>query len=152
MEKYTAHLNNKLNHLLERIHDGEKGFRKASTHTDHQFLRRYFEKKSLEREKFSQELNNVINTYEVHDDNSGSFAGAAHRTWMDIKALFSFDNDESMLEEAINGEKVLLEDYNAILSEDTLPIGIRAVLLNHKELIENGLSAIKKLEDLRENA
>ncbi|MFL9830889.1 PA2169 family four-helix-bundle protein [Flavobacterium sp. ST-87] len=150
MEKYTADLKNKLNNLLERIHDGEKGFKKASTHTDHQFLRKFFEKKSLEREKFSHELNNVLNTYEVHDDNSGSVAGAAHRAWMEIKSLFSFDNEESMLEEAINGEKVLLDDYNDILSVETVPIGIRAVLLNHKELIENGLDAIKKLEDLRD--
>ncbi|HJS01512.1 MAG TPA: PA2169 family four-helix-bundle protein [Flavobacterium sp.] len=150
MEKYTAHLNTKLNNLLERIHDGEKGFKKASSHTEHLFLKRFFERKSKERQIFSNELNTVISTHDV-DDDSGTVAGAAHRTWMDIKALFSFDNDESMLEEAIKGEKVLLEEYDNLLIENTLPMpmGIRAVLLKHKEAIENDLTAIKRLEDLK---
>lgn len=149
MEKYTADLNNKLNSLLQRIHDGEKGYKKASTHTDHQFLKNYFEKKSKERENFSHELNTVISTLDVHDDSNGSTAGVAHRTWMDIKALFSFNSDDSMLEEAISGEKVLLEAYKDILDESLIPMNIRAVLLKHKDAIENDLRIIKKIEDLK---
>ena len=140
MEKYSPALSNKLNDLLERIHDGEKGFKKASEHTDHQFLKRYFEKKSTERYDFGNELNHEISLFGVHDDHTGSIEGAAHRTWMDIKALFSFDNDDSMLEAAITGEKAALEEYDDILNDAKLPLSTRAVLLKQKEIIENEVS------------
>lgn len=149
MEKYTKKVKTKLTDLIERIHDGEKGFKKAAEHTEHRFLKKYFEKKSRERFDFANQLNNEINIYGVHDDNSGSFEGAAHRTWMDIRALFSFDNDESMLEEAITGEKAAVEEYNDILDDTLLPLSTRAVLLRQKEIIENDLRTIKKLEDLK---
>lgn len=149
MEKFTTPLRDTLNGLLERIHDGEKGFKKASEHTDHFFLKGYFEKKSKERFNFGNELKNEISMYGVHDDESGSFEGAAHRTWMDIKAFFSIDNDESMLEAAITGEKAALEEYNDILKESTLPLSTRAILLKQKEAIEDDLRTIKKLEDLK---
>ncbi|GIZ08176.1 PA2169 family four-helix-bundle protein [Flavobacterium sp. UMI-01] len=149
MEKFTSPLRIKLNNLLERIHDGEKGFKKASEHTDHLFLKRYFEKKSKERYDFVNELKIDISMYGVHDDDSGSFEGAAHRTWMDIKALFSMDNDEAMLEAAITGEKTALEDYNDILNDHHLPLSTRSILLKQKEAIEDDLRTIKKLEDLK---
>lgn len=50
----------------------------------------------------------VVNYKEIDDE--GSFTGTMHRVWMDVKALFSADNDESMLEEAIRGEKRLLRN------------------------------------------
>lgn len=149
MEKFTRPLRDTLNDLLERIHDGEKGFKKASEHTEHLFLKGYFEKKSKQRYDFGNELKNDISLYGVDDDDSGSFEGAAHRTWMDIKAFFSIDNDESMLEAAITGEKAAIEEYEEILKEITLPLSTRAVLLKQKEAIEDDLRTIKKLEDLK---
>ncbi|MFA9195625.1 PA2169 family four-helix-bundle protein [Flavobacterium sp. FBOR7N2.3] len=150
MEKYTAPLSSKLNDLLEKINDGEKGFKKAADHTDHVFLKKYFERKSKERYDFANELNIEFSMFGLHDDTSGgSIAGAVHRTWMDIKALFSVDNEEAMLEEAITGEKAALEDYNEILTQSSLPLRTRALLLKQKEAIENDLRIITKIEDLK---
>lgn len=149
MEKYTEPLSIKLNNLLEKIQDGEKGFQKASEHTDHIFLKKYFEKKSKERYDFGNELNIEFRMFGLRDDTNGSIAGAAHRTWMDIKALFSVDNEQSMLEAAITGEKAALEDYNEILNQSSLPLRTRALLLKQKEAIENDLRVIKKIEDLK---
>lgn len=150
MENYTATVSTQLKDLLEKIHDGEKGFMKASEHTDHSFLKRYFEKKSRERFDFANELRTEISMYGIQDDTSGSIAGAIHRTWMDFKALFSFDNDEAMLEEAITGEKAAVEEYNDILDGSSIPLRTRAILLKQKEIIEQDLRTIKKLEDLKD--
>jgi uncharacterized protein (TIGR02284 family) len=49
-----------------------------------------------------------LKTFGEELDKGGSVTGAAHRTWMEVKYWFSADDDESMLEEAIRGEKAAL--------------------------------------------
>lgn len=149
MSTYTETIGDKLNDLLEKTHDAEKGFRKAAENTNHTYLKNYFQRKAQERNGFGQELKGEINSFGEDIEKEGSFAGVAHRAWMDIKALFSMDNDESMLEEAIRGEKAALEEYNDILNETSLPLSTREVLLRHKEAIGNDLNTIKRLEDIR---
>jgi hypothetical protein len=68
---------------------------------------------------------------------------------MDVKSLFSKDNEESMLEEAIRGEKASIEEYNEVLNETSLPTSTKSILTIQKNTIINGLSNIKSLEDLR---
>ncbi|MDO7172334.1 ferritin-like domain-containing protein [Mariniflexile sp. AS56] len=148
MSTYTETISTRLNALLEKTNDAEKGFKKASENTDHTYLKKYFERKSKERYQFGYDLNNEIRTFGERPDKSGSVTGAAHRAWMDVKALFSLDNDESMLEEAIRGEKAALQEYKDVLNDTSLPISTHTLLLKQKDVIESDLRTIKNLEDL----
>jgi uncharacterized protein (TIGR02284 family) len=148
MSTYTETISSKLNDLLERTYDAEKGFKKAAENTEHTYLKRYFERKSLERQTFGVELKNEIRSFGETPEDSGSFEGAAHRTWMDIKALFSSDNDESMLEEAIRGENTALNDYNDVINDHGLPLSTQSILIRQRDAIASDLQAIKRLEDL----
>lgn len=148
MSTYTETISSKLNDLLERTYDAEKGFKKAAENTEHTYLKRYFERKSLERQSFAIELNNEIRSFGETPEKSGSFEGAAHRTWMDIKAMFSVDNDESMLEEAIRGENTALNDYNDVINDHGLPLSTQSILIRQRDAIASDLQAIKRLEDL----
>lgn len=149
MNTYTETIGNKLNDLLEKTYDAEKGFRKAAENTNHTHLKNYFQRKAQERYGFGQELKGEIKSFGEDIDKGGSFTGAAHRTWMDVKAMFSTNNDESMLEEAIRGEKAALEEYNDILNETSLPFSTQGVILKQREAIANDLNTIKRLEDIR---
>ncbi|WP_308992343.1 PA2169 family four-helix-bundle protein [Mariniflexile litorale] len=148
MSTYTETISNKLNDLLEKTYDAEKGFKKAAENTNHTYLKRYFERKSKERHNFGYELNNEIRSFGERAEKSGSITGVAHRTWMDIKALFTMDSDESMLEEAIRGEKAALEEYKDVLNETSLPMSTHTILLKQQDSIESDLRTIKRLEDL----
>lgn len=149
MSTYTEVISSKLNDLLERTYDAEKGFKKAAENTEHTYLKRYFERKSLERQNFGIELNNEIRSFGESPEKSGSLEGAAHRTWMDIKAMFSVNNDESMLEEAIRGENTALNDYNEVINDHGLPMSTQSILIRQRDAIANDLQAIKRLEDLQ---
>ncbi len=149
MDTYSETIGNKLNELLEKTYDAKKGFHKADENTDHSQLKNYFQRKSQERNGFGQELKAELNTFGEDIDEGGSFSGTAHRAWMDVKAMFSSDNEESMLEESIRGEKAALEEYNDILNETSLPESTQKILLKHKDAISNDLSTIKRLEDIR---
>ncbi len=148
MKTYSEDVGNKLNDLLEKTYDAEKGFKKAAENVEHAGLKNYFNHKSQERYDFGHELKNEIKAFGQEVDKGESTTGTAHRTWMDIKALFSSDNKESMLEEAIRGEESAVEEYNDILSETNLPNSTQALLMQQKNKIMDGLSSIRKLEDL----
>jgi len=151
MNTYTENVGEKLNDLLERTYDAEKGFKKAAENVEHSGLRSYFHQKAQERYDFGHQLKTEIKAFgqEIEED-SGSVSGTLHRVWMDTKALFSADDEESMLEEAIRGEKEAIDEYCDILEEVSLPESTKRVLMTQKNQIESGLTRIKTLEDLRD--
>ncbi|MGJ8592604.1 MAG: ferritin-like domain-containing protein [Aquaticitalea sp.] len=148
MSQYTDTVGNRLNDLLEKTYDAEKGFKKASENAKHAGLKSYFGNKAQERYDFGHQLKSELKSFGQEPDKGGSVTGAAHRTWMEVKSWFSADEDESMLEEAIRGEKASVEEYREVLEETTLPVSTKEILLQQKNTIEKGLSNIKRLEDL----
>ena len=148
MSTYTEVVGKKLNALLEKTYDAEKGFKKAAENVDNESLKTYFNKKASERYVFGHDLKTEIKSYNQEVDKGGSTTGSAHRAWMDLKALFSFDDEESMLEEAIRGEEASLEEYDDVLKETSLPSSTKELLLKQKKSIENGLYNIKSLEEI----
>ncbi|WP_066219885.1 ferritin-like domain-containing protein [Formosa haliotis] len=149
MKTYTDIVGNKLNALLEKTYDAEKGFAKAAEHVDETPLKNYFKRKSQERLTFGHELKRELSAYGQEIDKGGSFTGQAHRTWMDIKSAFTTNNEDAMLEEAIRGEKAAVEEYQDVLSETDLPLSTKTILESQKYTIESGLNKIKSLEDIR---
>lgn len=148
MSTYTENVGEKLNDLLEKTYDAENGFKKAAENVDNSALKSYFKQKAEERYDFGHELKSELKSFNQDIDKGGSITGSVHRTWMDVKALFSSENEESMLEEAIRGEKSAISEYNEVINETSLPSSTKSILEAQKNKIETGLSRIKTLEDL----
>lgn len=148
MSQYTDKVGGRLNDLLEKTYDAEKGFKKASENAKHGGLKSYFRNKAQERYNFGHQLKSEISNFGEEPDKGGSATGAAHRTWMEVKSWFSTDNDEAMLEEAIRGEKASVDEYRDVLNDTTLPASTKEILTSQKNTIEQGLANIKRLEDL----
>ncbi|WP_298764620.1 PA2169 family four-helix-bundle protein [uncultured Polaribacter sp.] len=149
MQNFPIAIESKLNNLLTRTYDAEKGFNKAAEHTESLPLKAYFKERAQEREQFSKELKKELNLFNAAATEEGSLLANAHRNWMDVKALFSSDNEEAMLQEAIRGEKTSIEDYNEVLTESTLPKTTATLLTQQKNKIATDLSRIRKLEDIK---
>lgn len=148
MSTYTEEVGKKLNALLEKTYDAEKGFHKAAENAKDPNLKAYFERKSGQRKKFGVELKSELMEYGQKIDKGGSAAGAMHRTWMDVKAFFSSDNDEAMLEAAITGENTAVKEYEEALAEVSLPPSTTSVLTQQMNRIKTDLATIKTLEDV----
>lgn len=138
-----------LEEILEKNRDAEKGYKKAAENAESMGLKNYFIRKADERASFCTHLKReMVANYNDFDD-EGSFTGTMHRTWMDIKSFFSGDQDEAMLEEAIKGDKAAVEEYEDILNDNTLPMGLKTVIREQKMKIQADLNKIKSLEDLQ---
>ncbi|NNC49093.1 MAG: PA2169 family four-helix-bundle protein [Flaviramulus sp.] len=146
--KYTEKISNKLNELLVKNYDAEKGYLNAIENVDNDRLKMFFKRRASERSEFAKELRTEILRYGELPEDSGSIKGTVHRNWMTLKSLFSSNNEEAILEEAIRGEEANLEEYNEILKERTLPPSIDSMLLKQKNAIQAAINTEKVHEEL----
>ncbi len=144
--KYTEKISKKLNALLEKTYDAEKGYKTASENVDNFELKQFFKDKMKQRYDFGHQLKNEIQAYGQEPEKGGSIQGKFHRSWMDIKAALSLNNEEAILKEVARGEEASIEEYNQILREDNLPASTEAILYAHKNLITASLNRVKTFE------
>ncbi|MUH38065.1 PA2169 family four-helix-bundle protein [Zobellia amurskyensis] len=149
METNTEKIVEKLNALVQKNRDAEKGFEKAIEIAKAKTLMDWFKTRAEERREFREELKEEIHSYGFSCVQTPSLTGDLHRTWMDLKAALADDNDEAMLEEAMRGEKATLEEYNSAISEITMPPATEHILKSHRVKIEFGLSILRSLDDIR---
>jgi len=148
MKTYTDTVGTKLNLLLEKNYDAEKGYKNAAENIENSELKKFFTQRAAERKVFVEELKLEIVSINQEYDKNGSLLGDIHRAWMDLKAALSSNNDEAILEEAIRGEKASIEEYNAVLSEITLPKSTKSILETQKTKLEVSLASVKVFEYL----
>ncbi|KJD34160.1 hypothetical protein PK35_03310 [Tamlana nanhaiensis] len=146
--KYTEEISNKLNELLIKNYDAEKGYLNAADNVDSTDLKIFFRRRATERSEFAKQIRTEILRYGETPKDSGSFKGTMHRNWMSLKSLFSSNDEEAILEEAIRGEEASLKEYNDVLKDRTLPPSIDAMLFNQKNAIQEAINSEKLKEHL----
>lgn len=150
METKNKKLVDQLEEILEKNRDAEKGYTKAAKNADRAKLQSYFQRKAQERGQFNTRLKNeLVASYDEIDDD-GSFTGTIHRTWMDIKSFFSGNDDETMLNEAVRGDKAAVNEYEEVLKDTALPPTIATIIRDQSTKISSDLNKIKRLEDLEQ--
>ena len=146
--KYEKEISNKLNELLVKNYDAEKGYINAIKEVNNENVKKFFKDVSNERSRFARELRTEILTHGEMPEDSGSFKGTLHRNWMSLKATFSSNNAETILNEALRGEKASLEEYNDLLSDNTFPSRLIEMLRKHRNAIEATINSVKLYEEV----
>lgn len=141
-------IENDLQGLLEKNYDAEEGFKKAIEKTDNPDLKEYFKVQAVLRNRFATEISHEMHELNIKPKEKGSTTGTLHRTWMDIKAMFSSDDDESVLEECIRGEKESAEEYEKVLQHLSTPLQVENILKSQLDEIRATLATVKTLEDI----
>lgn len=143
-------IESRLKDVVERTEDSVKGFEKAANIAKELGTKSYFEQKAKERKRFIKQLHNATPVLDLGNTKvEGSIKGAAHRSWMDMKAFFSSDNDEKMLEEAVRGDKAAIKEYNEVIADTNVPGRVREILREQKDVIQNDLETSEILESFR---
>jgi uncharacterized protein (TIGR02284 family) len=145
---YSEKISNKLNELLVKNYDAEKGYIDAMNNVESPNLKMFFKRRATERSEFAKELRTEILQYGQIPEDSGSFKGTMHRNWMKLKSTFSSNDEEAILEEAIRGEEASLEEYKDVLKESNLPPSIDSLLVKHKNAIQSAINTEKVHEEL----
>ncbi|WP_034260426.1 ferritin-like domain-containing protein [Altibacter lentus] len=144
--KYTEKMSNKLNQLLEKNYDAEKGYKKAAEIVDNSKLKQFFESQAQNRYDFGHELKTEIRNYGETPEKGTSTTADLHRTWMDIKSTFTSNDEEAILNEVQRGEEKAVEEYDEIINDITLPPTTQNLLTKQRESIKSALQSAKNFE------
>jgi len=149
MALFDEKTESKLNDLIEKAYDAEKGFRKAADHVDDSRLKTFFTEKARVRSGYITDLRSLLTKHGMDViEKDGSASGSMHRAWIDTKAFFSTDEEESMLEEVRKGEKQAIDDYDDILDNCELNQPVRDLLEQQKAEIVESYNKADYLEDI----
>ena len=132
--------------VIKSLEDGQKGFADIGEHLKDEQLKRYFLAESLKRANFRAELENELHRAGMADvKESGSVAGALHRTWGDLKAKLG-GGDHSLLETAEQGEDSAKKAYKDALDKE-LPLPIRQLLSEQQAHVMTSHDYVKAHRD-----
>lgn len=137
-----------LNELLEKNLDAEKGYKESAEKVDNAQLASFMRTAATTRGQFAQELRGEVVSLGGDPTESTSAASDLHRTWINLKDAFSSDDNESVLEECIRGEKAALEDYDEAIKSGVLPHSSQAIIEKQRIQINEALSEVKGLKSL----
>lgn len=128
----------KLNELLEKNYDAEKGYLEAAKRVNDPNLQRFFKTYAEQRYRFGHDIKGLLKVSNQFISKGGSAVGALHRAWLDTKSFFSTSTDEAIIQECIRGEEYAIEEYKEALeqAEDMAP--------SVKIMIEKQLNSIKE--------
>ena len=138
-----------LKDVIERLIDGQEGFKEIGEKLQDETLKRYFLAESLKRASFKGELEDVLIKSGVHDafKETGSVSGAIHRTWGDLKAKMG-GGDHTLLETAEQGEDAAKKAYADALKHD-LPLPVHQLLSTQAAHIQTSHDYVKAARDSR---
>jgi len=139
-----------LHSLIRTLQDSQKGFADIGEQLKDDTLKRYFLAESLKRANFRAELENELHRQGEHDvKESGTAAGAIHRTWGDLKAKLG-GGDHTLLETAEQGEDEAKKAYKDALAQE-LPLPVHQLVSGQQAHILTSHDYVKRARDERKS-
>lgn len=135
-----------LNGLIETCKDGQNGFKEAAEGIERSDLKSLFFEFSQQRAQFAGELQSLVQRLGGDPENAGSFSGALHRGWINIKSAVTGRDDEAILNECERGEDAAKDTYKAALDMG-LPANVRETVQNQYTSILAAHDRVKALRN-----
>jgi uncharacterized protein (TIGR02284 family) len=147
----NEHVSEVLNDLLRINNDRIEGYKKAMKETEEEDLKSLFEEMEEESEQIANKLTKEIVTLGGNPDvGSTTNSGKIYRAWMDVKATFNGKDRKGVLSACEFGEDAAQTAYRAALSDDELPLGIKALIKSQQIELKLSHNSIKALRDRAE--
>lgn len=125
----------KLNQLLEKNYDAEKGYKEAAENVDNPLLKNILISEAGKRHDFGIKLRDEIAKLGGMPEKEDSTASKVHRTWIDVKAALAGNSDEAIIKECTRGDEAAIEEYESVLKESELTASSRKMVQQQREEI-----------------
>jgi uncharacterized protein (TIGR02284 family) len=112
-----------LNRLVEVCQDGDRGYKNAAEHIEHDEIKTVLYRLSQQRALFGAELKDEVrklggNPDESEGEDKGTLLGNIHRAWINVKEKFTKNDLDAILEECKRGDKAAYEAYDTAAPPD----------------------------------
>ena len=135
-----------LNDLIKTCKDGEEGFRTCSEHVHGESLKSLFASRAANCAISVRELQDLVRAKGGHPVDASSLSGTLHRSWIDVKAALTHQDDHALLVECERGEDLAVKNYTDALKKD-LPVDIKSIVERQYHGVLQNHGAIKQLRD-----
>jgi uncharacterized protein (TIGR02284 family) len=133
--------------LVNILNDGKVGYKDAIDNVKSEQLKSHFLEFSNQRQEMALELKNmIINLGGESTNDDGGILGAMHRVWMEVKEVFSSNDDEAILNAIETGEKTAIEKYEATIKDLENQFELNQVLESQLTSVRSALQSIKSLK------
>lgn len=136
-----------LNELIQTCRDGQEGFLTAAENTDDPEAKRIFNEYSLQRAKFTGELQSASHSIgDSNPENASSVGGVLHRGWINLKTAVAGRDTHGIFAECERGEDSAVAEYEKVLELD-LPANLREIIQRQATAIKAAHDRVKELRD-----
>jgi uncharacterized protein (TIGR02284 family) len=131
--------------LTTTLIDSINGYRDAAEHAEGTRFQEIFRRNADERSRIVEDLRSEIRRLGGNAPDDGSFLGATHQRFLDLKAAVTGRDDQAIVNEVERGEDYLKEKFEAALNADIAP-ETRSVIERAYQSVRQGHDQISSLK------
>ncbi|MFC7536765.1 PA2169 family four-helix-bundle protein [Sphingomonas sp. GCM10030256] len=135
-----------LNTLTATLIDSVNGYSDAAEDAQLGRFQQIFRQRADERSKLAEELRAEVRRLGGNPEDDGSFLGAAHQRFMDLKSAITGRDDKAIINEVERGEDYLKEKFETALNNVDLQPESRSVVERVYQSVRQGHDQIRDLK------
>lgn len=131
--------------LTTTLIDSINGYRDAAENAEGTKFQEIFFRNADERSRVAEELRAEIRRLGGNAPDDGSFLGATHQRFLDLKAAVTGRDDKAIINEVERGEDYLKEKFEAALNADLAP-ETRTIIERAYQSVRSGHDQMRDLK------
>lgn len=132
--------------LTTTLIDSINGYRDAAQNAEGSQFQELFRKMADDRSRVAEDLRAEVRRLGGNPPDDGSFLGATHQRFLDLKAAITGRDDKAIINEVERGEDYLKEKFEAALKGSDLPAESRAVVERAYQSVREGHDRVRDLK------
>ena len=137
----------KMNDLLIMNCEAEKIYFELLDKTIDEDLIMIFKESASERQDFGRDLRFEVLKLNGELKNSKKIKSDLYKYWMNLRNFLLFEDEKNLTHEVYDLKALSVKKYNELLREMSLPLSTCKLLIRHRDIIEDGMSKLKQLEN-----
>jgi uncharacterized protein (TIGR02284 family) len=114
-----------LNDLVTITADSAEGYKHAADDAKDPGLKSLFSDLSSQRTGMMKELQQLVSQHGGSPNTSGTWAGSAHRVFVNLKSVVTGNDRDAILREVERGESTAVAEFEKALNNKDLPAELR---------------------------
>ena len=135
-----------LNTLIATTIDSVKGYEDAASNSEAGRFQEIFRNRANERQQGVEQLRLEVRRLGGDPENGGSFMGATHQRFLDLKAAVTGRDDQAIVNEVERGEDYIKGKFETALDSDHLSGESRSVVESCYQSVKQGHDQISQLK------
>jgi uncharacterized protein (TIGR02284 family) len=132
--------------LTTTLIDSVNGYRDAAENAEGTKFQELFRRNADERSRIAEELRAEIRRLGGNAPDDGSFLGATHQRFLDLKAAVTGRDDKAIINEVERGEDYLKEKFEAALNATDVAPETRTIIERAYQSVRQGHDQISSLK------